>query len=183
MPFRCPVCSKESRPGQRFCPHCGTPVFKVCPSCRAENDAEASFCGSCGSGLAKPSSSPPPGRPSEPAAPRGPATSHPPNLLFEALILKAITCQAPQPGERDPAASAGGEEDSGTGQKPSWGMDFPPEREEGEALADGAAPAKSSSLAWEEIPFPFTREQIRAASELGLAEPMKKAGSRQEVEG
>ena len=47
----CRSCGTETKPGQRFCTACGTPLAAVCRSCGAENAVAARFCGQCGMAL------------------------------------------------------------------------------------------------------------------------------------
>ncbi|HSG13966.1 MAG TPA: adenylate/guanylate cyclase domain-containing protein, partial [Gaiellaceae bacterium] len=70
----CPSCGSETRPGQKFCAECGTPLALACPSCGAPHEPGNKFCAECGTALtaqAAPAAAAAP--PSAPAAPAAPA--------------------------------------------------------------------------------------------------------------
>ena len=54
----CGHCGAASRPGQRFCGHCGRPLAAACRSCGADNPPDHRFCGRCGTELS-PAPAPP----------------------------------------------------------------------------------------------------------------------------
>jgi class 3 adenylate cyclase/tetratricopeptide (TPR) repeat protein len=62
----CPSCGSETRPGQKFCAECGTPLSLACPSCGAPHEPGQKFCAECGTPLASPAS--PTAAPPAPAA-------------------------------------------------------------------------------------------------------------------
>jgi class 3 adenylate cyclase len=67
--FSCADCGAETRPGQRFCSHCGSGLVRSCPQCSTEFAPGDRFCGGCGTQL---SEVPPPPIPEpEPAPPPG----------------------------------------------------------------------------------------------------------------
>ena len=48
----CPTCSRDNRPGRKFCADCGAELTVVCAACGASNEPEERFCGGCGKRLA-----------------------------------------------------------------------------------------------------------------------------------
>jgi class 3 adenylate cyclase len=67
--FTCADCGAETRPGQRFCSHCGSGLVRSCPQCSTEYSPGDRFCGGCGTQLSEvpptpvpePEPAPPPG--------------------------------------------------------------------------------------------------------------------------
>lgn len=50
--FICKICGNEVKPGQAFCPKCGSDVVEnyetVCPACGTKNSAGSRYCAKCG---------------------------------------------------------------------------------------------------------------------------------------
>lgn len=50
--MRCPSCTTQNLPTNRFCSNCGVALFVACAQCAAESPMTALFCGACGARLA-----------------------------------------------------------------------------------------------------------------------------------
>jgi len=52
--MRCSKCGTESTSGRKFCPECGSTLFRLCSKCHAQNSSTAKFCEDCGAPLEAP---------------------------------------------------------------------------------------------------------------------------------
>ena len=82
----CPTCSRDNRPGRKFCADCGAELTVVCTACGASNEPEERFCGGCGNRLV--------GSPAAVSTPR--PRSYTPDHLAERILRERSTLE----GER-----------------------------------------------------------------------------------
>src|SRR5262245_5707981 len=94
--MKCPSCSHENPPGQKFCGECGTRLEVVCTACQTRNPLGQKFCGECGGPLG---GTRPPG-PAESASARPDRFASPEVYTPKHLAEKILTSRGALEGER-----------------------------------------------------------------------------------
>src|SRR5262249_12112527 len=94
--MRCPSCSHENPPHQKFCGECGARLEVVCAACQTRNPPGQKFCGECGArlggGPSQAATDPAPSRPDRFASPESYTPKH--------LAEKILTSRGALEGER-----------------------------------------------------------------------------------
>ena len=94
--MRCPSCSHENPPQQKFCGECGARLEVVCAACQTRNPPAQKFCGECGARLG---GGPPPAAP-DLAPSRADRFASPESYTPKHLAEKILTSRGALEGER-----------------------------------------------------------------------------------